>query len=129
MKKLLSIFAITLVTYGALHAQSNFTMTYSMGFASGDLADFISQPSFRGATIEFRKMVNPNVGVGMTFGWNTFYEEISRESYTAGSSTLTGKQFRYSNNFPILLAGNYYLSPGEKFNLFVGLGIGTIYTR
>ena len=129
MKKLLTIFAITLVTYGALHAQSNFTITYSMGFAAGDLADFISQPSFRGATVEFRKMVNPNIGVGMTFGWNTFYEEMSRESYTVGSSTLTGKQFRYSNNFPILLVGDYYLSPGEKFNPFVGLGIGTIYTR
>ena len=129
MKKLLSVFTITLVTCGALQAQSNFTMTYSMGFASGDLADFISQPSFRGATVEFRKMVNPNIGVGMTFGWNTFYEEMSRESYTVGSSTLTGKQFRYSNNFPILLVGDYYLSPGEKFNPFVGLGIGTIYTR
>jgi hypothetical protein len=88
MKKLLSIFALTLVTYGALHAQSNFTITYSMGFASGDLADFISQPSFRGATVEFRKLVNPNIGVGMTFGWNTFYEEMSRESYTVGLQHL-----------------------------------------
>jgi outer membrane protein W len=118
-----------LVTCGALQAQSTFTVAYSMGFASGDLADFISQASFRGATMEFRKMVQPNIGVGLTFGWNVFYEELSRESYTVGSSTLTGKQFRYSNHFPMLLGANYYLSPGEQFNPFVGLGIGTIYTR
>jgi|SRR5688572_16981583 len=129
MKKLLPILAIILVTCGALNAQSNFTVAYSMGFAAGDLADFVSQASFRGATMEFRKMVQPNVGVGLTFGWNVFYEELSRESYTVGASTLTGKQFRYSNHFPMLLGGTYYLSPGEKFNPFVGLGIGTIYTR
>ena len=129
MKKIFSILAIMFVTYGALHAQSNFTITYSMGFATGDLSDFISQPSFRGATIEFRKMVQPNIGVGLTFGWNVFYEDISRDSYTAGNATLTGKQFRYSNHFPMVLGGDYYFSPGEKFNPFVGLGIGTIYTR
>lgn len=129
MKKTLSILAILLITCGAMNAQSNFNISYSMGFATGDLADFISQASFRGANIEFRKMVQPNIGVGLTFGWNVFYEEMARDSYTAGSSTLTGKQYRYSNNFPMLLGGNYYLSPGEKFNPFVGLGIGTIYTR
>jgi outer membrane protein len=129
MKKILSIIALTLVTMGALNAQSNFNISYSMGFASGDLADFISQASFRGAQMEFRRMVTPNIGVGLTFGWNVFYEELSRETYTVGSSSLTGKQFRYSNNFPMLIGANYYLSPGEKFNPFVGLGIGTIYTR
>lgn len=129
MKKILSIFVILLVTFGASNAQSTFNISYSMGFASGDLADFVSQASFRGASIEFRKMVQPNIGVGLTFGWNVFYEELARESYTVGNSTLTGKQYRYSNHFPMLLGGNYYLSPGEKFNPFVGLGIGTIYTR
>jgi outer membrane protein len=129
MKKILSIFAIMFVTVGALQAQSNFTVAYSMGFGTGDLGTFISNASFRGATMEFRKMVQPNIGVGLTFGWNVFYEELSRESYTVGASTLTGKQFRYSNHFPMLLGGSYYFSPGEKFNPFVGLGIGTIYTR
>jgi outer membrane protein len=129
MKKIFSIPAILFVTCTALYGQSSFNISYSMGFAAGDLADYISQPSFRGAAMEFRKMVKPNIGVGLTFGWNVFYEEMSRESYTLGSSTLTGKQYRYSNNFPMLLGGNYYFSPGEKFNPFVGLGIGTIYTR
>ncbi len=129
MKKILAIFAITLVTVGALKAQTNFNLTYSMGFATGDVVDFISNASFRGANIEFRSMVQPNIGVGLTFGWNVFYEEIARDTYTVGPSSLTGKQFRYSNHFPMLLAADYYLSPGEKFNPFVGLGIGTIYTR
>ena len=129
MKKILSIFAIMVVTCGALQAQSNFNISYSMGFATGDLADYISNASFRGASIEFRKMVQPNVGVGLTFGWNVFYEELSRDSYTSGQSTLTGKQFRYSNHFPMLVGADYYFSPGEKFNPFAGLGIGTIYTR
>lgn len=129
MKKILAVFAITLVTFGALKAQTNFSISYSMGFGTGDVADFISNASFRGANIEFRSMVQPNIGVGLTFGWNVFYEELSRDTYTVGPSSLTGKQYRYSNHFPMLLGANYYLSPGEKFNPFVGLGIGTIYTR
>ncbi|HMG94103.1 MAG TPA: OmpW family outer membrane protein [Chryseolinea sp.] len=129
MKKILSVFVIMLFAGGALQAQSSFTVAYSMGFGTGDLGDFVSQASFRGANIEFRKMVQPNIGIGLTFGWNVFYEELTRESYTVGTSTLTGKQFRYSNNFPMLLGANYYFSPGEKFNPFVGLGVGTIYTR
>jgi len=129
MKKISTVLAIMFVTYGAVHAQTNFTMSYSMGFATGDVADFISKPSFRGANIEFRSMVQPNIGVGLTFGWNVFYESIARDTYTVGPSSLTGKQYRYSNHFPMLLGANYYLSPGETFNPFVGLGIGTIYTR
>ena len=29
----------------------------------------------------------------------------------------------------MLVGADYYFSPGEKFNPFAGLGIGTIYTR
>ena len=119
MKKISTVLAIMLVTCGAVHAQTNFTMSYSMGFGTGDVADFISKPSFRGANIEFRSMVQPNIGVGITFGWNVLYESIARVTYTVGPSSLTGKQYRYSNHFPMLLGANYYLSPDETFNPFV----------
>lgn len=120
---------VSCLAAGVAQAQDNFAFTYSMGFGTGDLGDFISQPSFRGANLEFHKAVQPNIGVGLIVGWNVFYEALDRDTYTYGNSSLNGKQYRYSNNVPLLLSTNYYFKPGEKFNPFVGLGIGTIYTK
>jgi hypothetical protein len=130
MKKIFLTFALGLMAVGALKAQGNVTaFTYSIGFGTGDLSDFISKPSFRGVNLDYRKLVQPNIGVGFSVGWNVFYEEMDKGSYTAGTETLTGKQYRYSNHVPMLASGTYYLKPGETFNPFVGLGIGTMYTR
>lgn len=129
MKKIYYSLFLLLMAAGVAQAQDNFAFTYSMGFGVGDLSNFISQPSFRGANIEFRKAVQPNIGVGLTVGWNVFYESLDKDTYTYNNSSLTGKQYRYSNHVPMLLSTDYYFKPGEKFNPFVGLGIGTIYTR
>lgn len=128
MKKLI-IFAFALFILAPVSwAQTQTAVTYSMGFGSGDLGDFVEKPSFRGIAIDYRKMVQPNIGVGFTLGWNVFYEEKSYATYTVDNSSLSGKQYRYSNQFPLLLAGNYYLKPGESLNPYVGLGVGTMYT-
>lgn len=128
MKKIVLIVSFCVLALGAL-AQSNTTFTYSMGFGTGDLQDFIQQASFRGVNLDFRKLVQPNIGVGFSVGWNVFYEQKEEDSYTLGNSTLTGKQYRYSNHIPMMVNGAYYLKPGETVNPFVSLGIGTMYTR
>jgi outer membrane protein W len=129
MKKIFLITAFYVCTVGALYAQSNTSLTYSIGFTTGDLNEFIGNTSFRGIGLDYRKMVQPNIGVGLSFGWNVFYEELNRATYTIDNVSLTGKQYRYSNHFPMLVTGSYFLKPGEEMNPFVGLGIGTIYTK
>ncbi|MDD1641587.1 MAG: hypothetical protein LUQ68_08945 [Methylococcaceae bacterium] len=37
-------------------------------------------------------------------------------------------QYRYTHAVPVLAAFDYYLKPDTKFNPFVGLGVGTLYT-
>ena len=113
---------------GALFAQSNTSVYYSVGFATGDLGDYIGQPSFRGIGLDYNKMIQPNIGVGFSIGWNVFYEDKPYDTYTVDNVSLSGKQYRYSNHWPMLLSGSYYLKPGEAINPFVGLGVGTIYT-
>lgn len=130
MKKIFLTLVIGLSTIGALQAQGSIAaFSYSMGFGTGDVGDFISKPSFRGFTFDYRKLVTPNVGVGGSISWNVFYEEMTKDTYTIGNETLTGKQFRYSNHVPMLASVSYYFSPGEPLNPFVGLGIGAMYTR
>jgi outer membrane protein len=130
MKKMIFLCLLTIGSWGAAVAQSGFTaFTYSMGFGTGDLGDYIGQASFRGATLDYRKFLQPAVGLGFDLGWNTFYEEMPYDTYTAGTISFSGKQYRYSNHVPILLAADYFFKPGEKLNPFAGLGIGTMYSR
>jgi len=108
---------------------SRSTLTYAVGFATGDLGDFIAQPSWRGFNVEILKMMSEKVGVGGSFSWNVFYEAKDYDTYTKGTASLSGKQYRYSNNLPMSLNVNYYMNPGQKVNSFVGLGTGVMYTR
>ena len=108
--------------------QSLTAIQYSVGFGTGDLGDFVSPASFRGFTIDYRKLVQPNIGVGFDIGWNVFYEERGYDTYTQGTVSYSGKQYRYNNQFPMLVAADYYLKPGEQINPFAGLGIGTMYS-
>ena len=127
MKKLL--FILFIVVSVPSFSQNITSLQYSMGFGTGDLGDFIGKPSFRGFTIDYRKMVQPNVGVGFDIGWNVFYEEKSYAVYTDENVSLGGRQWRYNNQVPLLFAADYYLSPDEAINPFVGLGIGTMYSK
>jgi len=128
MKKILFIISLCFVTIGAAVAQGNTTISYSVGFPVGDLSDYIQNVSWRGVTIDYRKMINPNVGVGFSTGWNVFYENMGRDTYTIDNVSITGKQYRYSNHIPIYINPTYYLKPGETINPFFSLGIGTIWS-
>jgi outer membrane protein len=128
MKK---IFIITIFSVIAISAfsQGNLTaLQYSMGFGTGDMHDFISAVSFRGFTIDYRHLVQPNVGVGFDLSWNVFYDELPDDVYESGNVTISGKQWRYSNHFPMLVAADYYYQPGSTVSGFAGLGLGTMYS-
>ena len=67
MKKILLI-AIFSVLGISVFSQTGITaLSYSMGFGTGDMHDYISKASFRGFTIDYRKLVQSNVGVGSRY--------------------------------------------------------------
>ena len=41
-----------------------------------------SAASFRGFTLDYRKFVSSNVGVGVDIGWNVFYDDMPAAEYT-----------------------------------------------
>ncbi len=123
------IIAFLFCTGTLLNAQSNTYLTYGIGFGTGDLGNYIEKASFRGASLDFRKLVQPNIGVGFSLGWNVFYEEKAFDTYTIGTESLSGKQFRYSNNIPMLVGADYYLKPRASVSPFLGLSTGVMYTR
>ena len=128
MKKIL-IIAVLALSFATAYSQRSITsFQYSVGFGTGNMHDFISAASFRGFTIDYRSMVNQNIGVGVDIGWNVFYDEMPDAVYEYNNITYAGKQWRYSNEFPILGAVDYYLKPDANVVPYVGLGLGTMYS-
>lgn len=109
--------------------KSFLSFQYDMSFATADLSDFISAPSFRGASMQYRYAVTPKIFVGIDAAWNVFYEKKDYDSYTSGNMTLSGIQYRYQNEVPLLAAADFVILPDKDFQPYVGLGIGTMYSE
>jgi len=129
MKRLTLTLIIAIAVSAGAFAQSHFDAAYSIGFGTGDMGDFISKPSFRGITFDYRYSFQPNMAVGFNIGWNTFYSEEASSTYTVDNRSLTGKQYRYSNNMPMLATFTYFMSPDEFISPYATLGVGTMYVR
>jgi hypothetical protein len=129
MKKAILILVFVASAAGAVAQESFMSWQYSIGFGSGDLKDFVGKTSFRGATYNYTKLVNDGVGIGLEIGWNAFYEEKSDALYTRGNFDFYGKQYRYSNQVPLLFTISYYPMYDDDFTPFASLGIGTMYSE
>ena len=128
MKKILIVAVFSLLV-GTAFSQSNFTsVQYSVGFGTGDMKDYIGAVSWRGFTFDYRSYVRSDIGVGLELGWNVFYEEMPDDVYTNGNISYAGKQWRYSNHWPVLFAADYFLESDGRITPYAGLGIGTMYS-
>lgn len=112
------------------YGQASYTsLQYSIGAPLGDLKDHTAKASFRGMRFEYQRLVTRSISVGADLSWNVFYERKSYDSYSQGTVTVSGVQYRYNNTFPVYLTGRYYLSPEENVNPYAGLSIGSIYNH
>ncbi len=126
MKKLkyLIIIAALAVSFPGFGQGWYTNLSYDMSIPMGNTKDFISKTSFRGMSLNVGRYVTDNLDLNLRFSWHTFYEEMPYDSYTEGSRTVTGKQYRYINSFPMTVGTRYHFNPDSHFSPFVGLGLG-----
>jgi outer membrane protein len=133
MKRIIALIIFcSLVSVTAVFSQqgtSHTSIQYDISFGVGDLGEYVSAPSFRGASAQYRYSVTDNVLVGVDAGWNVFYEKKDYDSYTSGTMTLSGVQYRYQNEVPLLACIDYNFMPDNAFMPYIGLGIGTLYSE
>jgi len=132
MKKIIAIIIILVTAnIGFVSAQDSYTsVQYVVSFGTGDLGDYVDKTSFRGFLFEYRGgIVNEHLNAGLDLGWNAFYEEKPYDTYTQGTASISTKQWRYTNQYPILASADYLIRPGEALNPYVNFGIGTMYTK
>lgn len=105
--------------------------SYSTALPMGDQKTFTGGDggqsfTFRGATIEGRKILNENVSAGLSFGWHVFNSQSDRTN-VVGDATISGNQFRYTNAFPLFANMHYYFGQRGALRPYVGANVGTIY--
>ncbi|MND66654.1 hypothetical protein D3C87_758100 [compost metagenome] len=128
MKKIIA--SLMLLGTISLSAQNSVVnVAWSLGFPTGDLSDYISDVSARGFSVGYSRFVKPELAIGFTTGWNVFHSSLPYDTYTQGSSSLSGKQWRTNNAIPILANANYYFAKKDKINSYAGMGIGMVYNR
>lgn len=128
MKRLFFISLLSLVTLNATSQKSLFSMEYSIGFGTANMHDYIEPASFRGIGLNYRNFVTGNLGVGIEIGWNTFFDETPDGIYEQNNITYAGRQWRYSNEFPVLGSIDYYYNKEGNVTPFFGLGLGVMYS-
>lgn len=132
MKKILFLLIVCslLISSKSYGQQDSYiSVQYAVSFGTGDLSDYISKTSWRGALLEYRAAVRSNVLVGIDVAWNVFYERKDYDTYTLDTRSLSGVQYRYQNEVPILASIDYLVSSENALKPYVGFGLGTIYSE
>ena len=124
MKKILLLF-LTVISIQAVYGQKGYSaISYSVGFPTGDFNEYVDQISYRGINMDFYWHVKPNLDAGVEVGWNVFYSKEDKKTYTEGTQSITGVQYRYTNAVPII-AGARWRKTGGKVEPYLGAGLGT----
>ncbi len=130
MKKthvLIIAFAIALVPLSDAYAQIGMgSVTWDVSGALGDQGDFVDAISYRGFGLEGRSYLSRHFTVGLSFDWQVFDHQTS-ELIELEGGTLSGKQYRYINAFPILANLHLYAGDVHDFRIYLGAGVGAMY--
>ena len=131
MKKIIILIAIvTLIVPFTAFAQGGYmSVEYVVGFPTGDLGEYIGSTSFRGAVIEYQKYLKNNLSVGVETGWSAFYERKDYDTYSEENVSVSGIQYRYSSQLPILISAEYNFRPEATLKPYANFGLGTMYSR
>ncbi len=128
MKKFILLFIVMSAACIHTQAQNSYSLQYAVGIPTGDLDEFIDQASFRGMYFEYQYELTPQFAVGFGGGFNTFYKEKSYDTYTEGTVSLSGVQYRYTNSFPIIFNLAYYYDMEATVTPYASFGLGTLYS-
>lgn len=126
MKRIVwALIAVPLLTASVAEAQGDWWWgaEYTVSLPQGATKEFADNTSWRGATLEARKVLSQNLTVGLLFGWYVF-DEVKLETASQPGIDITGLPYNYLNSFPIQATAHYYIGKRRGTRLHVGGGAG-----
>lgn len=105
---------------------------YGPSFPLGKLNDYIDHASWRAFNLEGGYFLTDGLAVGVSFSWYGYYKSFPYDTYeNVGGSTVTisGRQWRYSNVYPLMAKIRYYLPLKGDLKPFIGAGLGPCFVN
>lgn len=130
MRKYIIFIAIAVATI-SLNAQVNsiWKINWDMNAPVGQTADFISNYSCRGMSVDASWFVTDGLALGASFGWGVLYDKTEKiTTHPTENVTITGLHQKYNNFVPLLFNTQYYIGSGVA-RPYVGLGFGTAWSE
>jgi len=118
---------ILLISCPALHAQDQLQVTagYNINVPAGSFRDYVTHPAFKGFNVGLAYPINPQLSVGLSFGYNDYYQKYPRQTYDDGKgSTVSAVVSNSVQQIPLLLTANYTLVKKGFIRPYVGAGAG-----
>jgi hypothetical protein len=133
MRKYLFTIMVTALSVGFLHAQRDrgphlyYTAAWNVGLPVFDYSKYISSVSLNGGAFQMQFFVQEQISVGVSFGWNTYYEETHAVYNPSPGEALSAMNYRYLNATPLKASVNYFFRASPKWKPYIGLGWGATY--
>jgi len=118
---------IIILACPALHAQNSLEISggYNINIPTSSFKDYISHPGYKGFNVGLAYPINDQLRVGLSFGYNDFYQKYPRQVYHNGSgSDISAVVSNSVQQLPVLLGVNYTLVKKGFIRPYVGAGTG-----
>ncbi len=126
MKKLAIIATICISALGLSGQDVKWKLTYDVSFPLSGTKEFTNNVSWRGIAMDFDRLINDNVAVGLGVSWNVFLEKEPDSYYERDDALIHGTQVRYINSIPMLARFSWY-QPVSSFEAYFTAGVGTVW--
>lgn len=126
--KIFLVLIVALATITTVKAQQGLTkieVGYSTAFPTSSFKDLISDGSFRGVDLKILHNINDKMAVGLTTGFQDFYQKYPRAVYKlADGSDVSAVVSNSVQTVPLLATFHYNFSPQQRLQPFIGAGVG-----
>jgi len=134
MKKLIILIFIYTACAGSLSAQDwrlENLMTFNWQIATPLSTNYLKETSLAGGNFEYRRLIKPNLSVGIGFSWNSFEQYIEPKVYDRpdGSRQIYTDFVHQVYTLPMYLNAHYYFKSGDKLKPYAGIGLGAQYSE
>ncbi|MBL7965119.1 MAG: hypothetical protein JNM31_14895 [Flavobacteriales bacterium] len=131
MRTLRTFLSIGLLLIGPLVlAQGTFfVLRYQTGVPVGAFRDYLQRTSWSGFNMGIRVVPSSGFAVGVDMAWQAFEERKDFDTYTFGTASVSGVQFRYQSTFQFSGQAEYFLTEGQDLMPYVSMGAGALRVR
>lgn len=106
-----------------------FSICWEIGFPAN--SGYLTNTSFSGGRLEYRRFINKSFSVGMSMSWNSFDQHFGSKTYQSpsGNEAVTTDMVRQVYTLPLMATAHYYFGSTDLLKPYVGIGIGATYSE